>query len=505
MNVKNTIVHVYNFTVIIFDEIKALLSTWWSFKQGIMKQSFCVANLNSMRWGIIKFLMILSVFISLGGCARKVTITEDSTPVVSVVPTPDVPFDKVPDTEDIVMYEVNLRVFSSEGNFKGVEAKLDSIKGLGVNTIWLMPIHSIGSLKGVGSPYAVRSYTDLNPAFGSLDDLRRLIREAHKKDMAVIMDWVANHTSWDNVWIQNTSWYTQDPSGNIVSPSGWNDVADLNFSSTEMRLEMIKAMKYWVLNANIDGYRCDYAESVPTDFWKQAIDTLRSIPDRKLILFAEGAKKELYSAGFDLIFGWSFYNKLKEVFTTTASATGLTVANTADYTGIPSSASVLRFITNHDFNAWENTPLTIFKGYQGSMAAFVLASYMGGVPLIYNGQEVGCPIKLPFFSSGTEKIDWTINPGMKAEYKKLMAFRNSSQAVKRGSLQAYSSANIMAFKRVSGSEEVLVIVNIRDAANDFKLPSALVNSSWKNALSNATVQLETTFNMSPFSYLILKK
>jgi len=164
-----------------------------------------------------------------------------------------------------------------------------------------MPVHPIGIIKTVNSPYCIKNYKEVNPEYGTLDDLRTLIREAHKRNMAVILDWAANHTSWDNPWIEHKSWYTQDGSGNIIHPAGtnWQDVADLNFNNSEMRLEMIRSMKYWVLTANVDGFRCDAADYVPFSFWKQAI----KIPNRKLIMLAEGACADHFTAGFQLNFG----------------------------------------------------------------------------------------------------------------------------------------------------------------------------------------------------------
>jgi glycosidase len=190
--------------------------------------------------------------------------------------------------------------------------------------------------------------------------------------------------------IQNPSWYAKDAAGTIISPPGmnWNDVAELNYSSTAMRKEMIKSMTYWVLEANIDGFRCDYAEGVPTDFWKEAIDALRAIPNRKLIMFAEGAKKELLTAGFDLIFGWDFYNKLKDVMNNSKPASDLLAFNITDYNNVPEGKHILRWITNHDDGAWDDSPINIFKGQKGALAAFTLTSLMRGVPLIYNGQEL---------------------------------------------------------------------------------------------------------------------
>jgi glycosidase len=456
-----------------------------------------------------KITVVLSFVLMGFGC--KGTEPAPITPPVVTEPTGakqyDTPFTNVPETADILMYEVNLSAFSATGNLKGVQSRLDSVKNLGVNVLWLMPIYPIGDLKGIGSPYAVKNYTQVNSAFGNLEDLRLLVKEAHKRNMAVILDWVANHTSWDNPWIQNSSWYAKDASGAIISPPGmgWNDVAELNFTSTAMRKEMIKAMNYWVLEANIDGFRCDHAEGVPTDFWKEAIDALRAIPNRKLIMFAETGKKELLTAGFDMIFGWDFYTKLKDVMNNNKPASELLAFNATNYNNIAEGKHILRWITNHDDGAWDDSPINIFKGQQGALAAFTLTSYMGGVPLIYNGQEVGFTGKLPFFSNNTTKIDWTINPTIWAAYKKLMAFRNSSNAVKKGTVEAFNAKDVVIFKKKLGSEEVLVLVNVRNSKVLQDLPSGLTNTSWKNAMTNENVNLNTAITLEPYSYMILKK
>jgi glycosidase len=465
-------------------------------------------SLNGMRLNTAN-IVALSFIILVGfGCGEEEVVPEKEAPAKEETLTQyGEPFNNVPSTSDIAMYEVNLQAFSSSGDLKGVEARLDEIKDLGINVVWLMPIYPTGELKSVGSPYAIKNYTQVNPEFGNLEDLRSLVEEAHKRDMAVILDWVANHTAWDHPWIQNPTWYARDASGNIISPPGmgWADVAELNYGSQAMRKEMIEAMKYWVLEANVDGYRCDYAEGVPTDFWEQAIDTLRSIPDREIIMFAEAADKELFSAGFDLIFGWNFHSSLKEVFNDNASAAGLFSANANDYTNVPEGAHILRWIDNHDDNAWEDTPVNTFKGQQGALAAFVLTSYMGGVPLIYNGQEVGYQEQLSFFKGSNTKIDWTVNPEIRTAYENLMAFRNNSEAVKNGSIESYSTNDVTAFKRVSGTEEVLVIVNVRNQEVNYQVPSSLANTSWQEATTNETVTLSNSVSLEPFSYLILKK
>jgi len=201
------------------------------------------------------------------------------------------PFANMPATDDVVMYEVNLRAFSANGNLQGVTSRLDEIKALGVNVIWLMPIHPVGILNGINSPYCVKDYKGVGTEYGTLEDVRTLTTEAHNRGMAVILDWVANHTSWDNPWIQNTDWYTKNNAGNIVHPPGtnWTDVADLNFDNSDMRLAMIDAMQYWILEANIDGFRCDYADGVPFSFWNQAINKLKLNP-RTVSLLIFGKK-----------------------------------------------------------------------------------------------------------------------------------------------------------------------------------------------------------------------
>jgi glycosidase len=418
------------------------------------------------------------------------------------------PFGNVPDTKNIVMYEVNLRSFSQQANLPGATARLDALKALGVNVIWLMPVYPVGQLKsagGLGSPYSVKDYNAVNSEFGSLDDLRTFVAEAHKRDMAVVLDWVANHTSWDNAWISNKAWYKQDSSGNIVAPpgTGWNDVAQLNFDNNDMRTAMIRAMKYWVLTANVDGYRCDAADFVPTDFWKQAIDTLKKFNNRKLIYLAEGSKKEQLTAGFQMTYAFDFYNSLKGIFNATQAPSSIFTANTNEDNTVITGAYKLRYITNHDVTSSDGSTIDVYKNKQGALAAFVLAAYMGGVPLLYNGQEVGSPKKINFFNR--DAIDWTTNPDMLEEYKKLIAFRRSNEAVKTGQLTVYNNSDVIAFEKKAGSDDVLVLVNPRTTAVSYTVPAALLNTNWSNISTNANITLSAQVSIPAYGYLVLKK
>lgn len=455
---------------------------------------------------------ILAVGLVLMGCSSNsdppTNTNQPPPPTITYTDPPQysTPFSGVADLNDLVIYEVNLRAFSPAGNLGGILTRLDSIKKLGANTLWLMPIYPVGIVNSVGqlgSPYSVRNYKEVNTEFGTLDDLRNLVEQAHGKGMSVILDWVANHTAWDNPWIVNVTWYTRNSSGAIIIPPGtnWTDVADLNYSSTAMRRAMINAMKYWILTANVDGYRCDYADGVPFDFWKQAIDSLKSIPNRKLILLAEGANASHYSAGFQLTYAWDFYGKLNNVFKDGNSAGILLTSNTAELTPLPAGASKLRFTTNHDETAWNDTPLGLFGGVDGSLAAFALVVGMGGNPLIYNGQEVGCAVKLPFFSRSP--IDWSTHPEMTAAYKELIAFRQANESMKQGTFEGYPDADVVSFRRTLNTAEVAGIVNTRNAPVSFTLPSQLANTNWVNGLTGNPVSLGTTLDLAPYEYLYL--
>lgn len=414
------------------------------------------------------------------------------------------PLDEVPPLEEQVVYEVNLRAFSPQGTFTGVQNRLDEIRSLGVNVIWLMPIHPIGQLNGIGSPYAVQDYGEVAEEYGSLDDLKALINEAHEKEMAVIIDWVANHTAWDHDWItEHPDWYTQDENGNIVEPAGtgWTDVADLNFDNQQLRQEMISELTYWITDVGIDGFRADAIDFIPTDFWEEAIPAVNSSTSRDLIWLGEGGKPENFTAGFEFNYAWDFYYLgLKRVFHEDYSATTLFSVNNNEYNQIPDDAEKLRYITNHDVSAWEESVVDVFDLW-GSVAAFVITSYMGGVPLIYTGQEIGYPTTLPFFTK--EPIDWSINPDVFAAYQNIMQARASLPPVMHGELETYPDQDVVIFKRVQGEQEVLVIVNVRASTQSVQLAEELAATTWQDELNSGTVELGAEVSLEPYEYILL--
>jgi glycosidase len=439
---------------------------------------------------------------------RSPVITPVTQPVTdTIVSQYGTPFGNVPDREDAVIYQVNMRVFSQQANFQGVIARLDSIKSLGVNVIYLMPIFPVGMVKSVNSPYCVKNYTAVNTEFGTLTDLRNLVDGAHSRNMCVILDWVANHTAWDNSWItSHKDWYMQDDAGNIISPpgKGWNDVAQLDFTNAAMRLQMIRNMKYWVFAANVDGFRCDYADGPPPDFWTQAIDTLRHISTHKLLILAEGKRSANFLSGFDYNFGFSYYGLLKTIYSNNASVLLINDMNNTEYTNTSNGQQVVRYTTNHDVNSSDGTPLALFGGRKGSMAAFVVTACMKGVPMVYNGQEVGTPFRIVFPFTG-RKIDWTLNPDIMAEYKKILLFRSGSAAMRRGLLSSFSNADIVAFTKELAGEKVLVLSNLRNSVITFSFPVALQNSNWTNAMTGETIHLTADLVLQPYSYVIAKQ
>ncbi len=421
-----------------------------------------------------------------------------------------VPFTNMPNKEDAIIYQVNLRAFSESGDINGVRQRLSHIQELGANVIYLMPIYPVGQLNSVGelgSPYSVKDYKSVSTEFGTLEDLRALVDEAHAMNMAVILDWVANHTSWDNAWIsEHPEWYQQNENGEIIAPpgTGWNDVAQLNFDNVELRKAMIDAMSYWVFNANIDGFRCDFADGVQQSFWSEAISTLKSIKNQKMLFLAEGTRRNHFEVGFDYTFGFNYFDALKKVFSEGKPATYIQDSNAIEYNNnYDNSNRIVRYTSNHDVNITDGTPLELFGGKPGSLATFVVAAYMKSVPMIYNGQEIGYNQRIPFFNH--TPIDWsTADADVFEAYKQIVAFRKSSEAIKTGTYNGYSSAAVSAFTMESPSEKVFVMSNLTNSNAAYIVPTTLASGTWTNAFTGENVSLNGTLTLSPYQYMVLK-
>jgi cyclomaltodextrinase / maltogenic alpha-amylase / neopullulanase len=370
----------------------------------------------------------------------------------------------VPDwVRDGVIYEIYPRAFSQQGNFNAITARLDELKDLGVTILWLMPIHPIGQEKKkgtIGSPYAVRDYYAINPDYGTADDLKHLIHEAHARGLKVIIDIVANHTSWDSVLMKHPEFYKRDAQGNITYPHDWYDIAALNYENQELRRYMTDMLKYWLREFDLDGFRCDVAGEVPTDFWEKARVELEKIkPD--IVMLAEAHKPDLQVKAFDLDYSWPLHSALTNVLQGRAPATELRKEWEKEVQEWPKGALHMRFSDNHD----ERRAIARF-GEPAALAASAFVFTLDGVPMIYNGMEVGdttesgAPAlfeKLPIFWAIGER-----RPEFRKFYREMMAQRRASKALRRGTLgwvRNSDEARVVSFVRRFEGESVLVVIN----------------------------------------------
>jgi cyclomaltodextrinase / maltogenic alpha-amylase / neopullulanase len=365
---------------------------------------------------------------------------------------------------DGVIYEIYPRAFSQPGHFNGITARLDELKELGVTILWLMPIHPIGQLKKkgtIGSPYAVRDYYGINPDYGSKEDFKRLIAESHKRGMKVIIDIVANHTAWDSVLMQHPEFYKRDEKGNITYPYDWYDIAALDYRNAQLRRYMTDMLKYWIREFDLDGFRCDVAGEVPTDFWESARAELDQIkPD--IFMLAEAHKAELLVKAFELDYSWPLHSALTDVLQGRKAASEIRAAWENEVKEWPRNSVHMRFSDNHD----ERRAIARF-GERGALAASALVFTLDGVPLLYNGMEAGdttesgAPAlfeKLPIFWPFAER-----RPEFPRFYKQMTALRRSSNALRRGRLEWLHNSDerrIVSYLRRTPNEEILVAINL---------------------------------------------
>ena len=419
--------------------------------------------------------------------------------------TKEAPF-QMPAIDDIAMYQVNPRVFAPDHSLNAVAERIDSIRDLGVNIMWVMPIYPIGIEKGKNSPYCISDYKAIAPEFGTIDDLKNLAQECHQHGMGIILDWVANHTAWDHPWVkEHPDWYTYDEKADtIICPQPWNweDVADLNYDNKDMRAAMIDAMKFWIVDVGIDGFRCDVADGVPADFWKDAIDQLRAAAgDRQILMLAEGKHSDNFTVGgFDMNYGWDYKDELVKVFKG-ASAEDLIKADKAEYDSLPDGKVKLRFTTNHDHST-EATPCVEFTNDRGAMAAYVASIFPHGGALIYGSQEVGYPEPINFFKY--VPVDWTAKPEIYREYQTLIGLYNDHPALRKGKMTAYPDKDVLVFEKTDAAERFLVAVNVRNAEKTFTTPSQWVNRDVEDLVTGQAIKFDATFTLSPFQYIIVE-
>ncbi len=373
--------------------------------------------------------------------------------------------------KNAVMYEVNIRQYTHEGTFAAFEPHLQRLKDLGVDVIWFMPIHPISkeNRKGVlGSYYSVADYKGVNPEFGTMDEFKALVKKCHDMGFHVIMDWVANHTGWDNPWIkEHPEWYTRTAAGKIIHPPGtdWTDVADLNFKNEDMSEAMIEAMAFWVKEADVDGFREDHASGVPVKFWKDVrieLDNIKPV----FMLAEDNSDMEMLRKAFDANYSWEFYHMMDDV---AQEKRTLGMAFSSFFSKMsrnyPDGTIPLQFITNHDENSWNGSEFERFKeGAVPAMAALYFT--VPGIPLVYSGQEAALTKRLKFFEK--DEIDWT-DMSLTNVYQDLIRFKHENAALWNGKNGGdidtidTSDEKVLAYTRKKDGNQVIILLNLSSA------------------------------------------
>jgi len=421
-----------------------------------------------------------------------------------------------PDTSWVhraAIYQVFVRDFSPAGNFRGVIEGLGRIQETGADVIWLMPIHPIGvqNRKGtLGSPYAATDYRAINPDFGTADDFRALVDAVHARGMKVIIDFVPDHTSPDAPWVhEHPDWYYRDSSGTPRVPADtagkltdWTDVAQLDYHNPALRREMIAIMRWWLQEFGLDGFRMDVAGFIPNDFWREATPQLRAAVPRPILLLAEWATYDMHTAGFDLTYGWAGYSALKAVWKGESPASAFVRLALAEQDSMPSGGMRLRFTTNHDQTAWEDTPLAIFRGSPGARAAFVAMALLPGRPMVYNGQEVESPQRLRLFERDTIVWDQTCGGAARAFYAKVFELAKSNPAFLRSNLRMVETSapdDIISY----GRDSVVVLVNAR--ARNVRFTVGGVDVGGMRDLLTDHVQQGATMTLPAYGAVVLSR
>ncbi len=380
-----------------------------------------------------------------------------------------------------VLYEVNIRQYTQEGTFKAFEGHLERLKSMGINTLWLMPVHPISETdkKGtLGSYYAVDDYTAINPEFGTMEDFLHLVDTAHSMGFKVILDWVANHTGRDNKWIKDhDDWFVHDESGNITYPYDWSDTAELNFDSYEMRAEMIKAMQFWVEECGVDGFRCDHAMGVPAEFWNAAVYKLKSVNSEILMLAETAATAALTEYAFDTCYNDNLYSQslMMQAGIETDALQKALIPNAfySDYEG----SFPMNYTDNHDKNSYEGT---IYDRFGDSYEAMLALSFVApGMPLVYTANEQGYDHEIEFFEK--DAVLWEEEPVYSEFISELSSLKANCKALASTNRDIdfinTSDPRFLAFSRTMGDSKVYYVANLyyeelSDVTIDFGIDKA---------------------------------
>jgi glycosidase len=409
------------------------------------------------------------------------------------------------------IYEVYIRQYTKSGTLNEFASHLPRLKELGIEILWLMPIQPTGIKKrkgSMGSPYSIRDYVSVNPDFGNLDDLKNIIKAAHQMGMYVILDWVANHTAWDHVWIdQHPEFYCKDGDGNIVHPANtdWFDVAHLDFNNPKLRQYMIEALKYWITETDIDGYRCDMAHLVPTYFWEEARIELDKL--KPVFMLAESENQDLLFKAFDANYNWPFLHFINDLAVGRRNVKNLDDFFIYDKMNYPLTAFRMNFTSNHDEN--KNAGSAVERLGKALNAITVLTFTMPGIPMFFSGQETGLNRKLEFFEK--DEIDWNPESPYGDFFKKLIHLKKNYEPLWNtadcGPMMKISSDKddkIFAFIRQKNEVKVLVILNLSPEFQEFIIKTESEFTGYHDIFTNA-ILMSNHLGLDAWGYMVLVK
>ncbi|WP_462221677.1 alpha-amylase family glycosyl hydrolase [Ferruginibacter sp.] len=413
------------------------------------------------------------------------------------------------------VYEVNLRQYTKEGTFNAFAKELPRLKEMGVETLWFMPITPIAQkkMKGtMGSYYACSDYTSINPEFGNLQDFKNLVKEAHAMGFKVIIDWVANHTGWDHVWTKtHPEYFEKDSATNDFKiASGMDDIIELDFKNPDLRKAMIDAMRYWITECDIDGYRCDLAFWVELDFWLEARTELEKTKTLFWLAESDPVEHADYFKAFDACYTWAWMHKTEDFYKKNQDKNILDSVlqqyNTVcGATGIP-----LWFTTNHDENSWNGSEYEKYGAMAKALAVFSFT--WNGMPMIYSGQELPNMKRLKFFDK--DPIEWSGKYELHDFYKTLLSLKKNNAALRAGDaavtthlLSTTADKNILAFIRKNGNSEVLVLINFSKEKISFNTNDTNLTGKYTNVFNKKEKDFTVvkSFEMQPWGYEVFEK
>ena len=416
-----------------------------------------------------------------------------------------------------VLYELNVRQFTPEGTFAAARERLPFLRSVGIDAIWLMPIYPIGQQgrKGsLGSYYSIRDYKGINDEFGTAADFREFIAAAHSLGMRVLLDWVANHTARDARWLEEKpyDWYEREADGTAKVPWDWTDTAKLNYSNHDVWLGQIDAMRYWVEEFNVDGFRCDMAMLVPIEFWQEASNELHRIKS-DIFMLAEAEEDNLFDHAFNMSYQWNIHHIMCDIAKGARRVWDMRNAIHSERAKYPREAMRMSFTSNHDENSWSGSEQSRFGAALDVMTVmtFLMPSTM---PLIYTGQEVGYNHSFEFFERDAIPAEAYVENRTTELYRRLTSLKHKERALAAGErggemIEIENNAKdcMMTFVREVDGSRVVAIVNLSPYTIHADFRTGIYAGKYYDALSGERVVLDDHVerDIAPWQYQILVK